>query len=59
MEISLAPGGDAESQGQVVRGGGQLPGVRCVGQGRAAGKPSQAPSCFLPDMLVVAAGVNI
>ena len=55
MDISLAPGGAAEPQGQVVQGGGQLPSVRGVGQGRAAGKPGQAPGCFLPDMLVVAA----
>ena len=45
----------AEPQGQVVQGGGQLPSVRGVGQGWAAGKPGQAPGCFLPDMLVVAA----
>ena len=37
------------------KGGGQLPGDRGVGQGRAAGKPGQAPGCLLPDMLVVAA----
>ena len=55
MDISLAPGGAAEPQGQVVQGGGQLPSVRGVGQGRAAGKPGQAHGCFLPDMLVVAA----
>ena len=55
MKISLAPGGAAEPQGQVVRDGGQLPSVRGVGQGWAAGKPGQAPGCFLPDMLVVAA----
>ena len=55
MDISSAPGGAAEPQGQVVQGGGQLPGVRGVGQGRAAGKPGQAPACWLPDMLVVAA----
>ena len=42
MEIFLAPGGAAEPQGQIVQGGGQLPGVG-VGQGRAAGKPGQAP----------------
>ena len=56
MDISLAAGGDAEPQGQVVQGGGQLPGGG-VGQGRAAGKPGQdtSTSCFLPDMLVVAA----
>ena len=54
MDISLAPRGAAEPQGQVVQGGGQLPGDRGVGQGRAAGKPGQAPGCFLPDMLVVA-----
>ena len=35
--------------------GGQLPSDRGVGQGRAAGKPGQAPACWLPDMLVVAA----
>ena len=51
MDISLAPGGAAEPQGHVVQGGGQLPSVRGVGQGRAAGKPG----CFLPDMLVVVA----
>ena len=53
MDISLAPGGAAEPQGHVVQGGGQLPSGRGVGQGRAAGKPGQAPVCFLPDMLVV------
>ena len=55
MDISAAPGGAAEPQGQVVQGGGQLSSVRGVGQGRVAGKPGQAPGCFLPDMLVVAA----
>jgi hypothetical protein len=55
MEFSLAPGGAAEPQGHVVKGGCQLPGVRGVGQGGAAGKPCQAPDCFFPDMLVVAA----
>ena len=55
MHISAAPGGAAEPQGQVVQGGGQLPSDRGVGQGRAAGKPGQAPACWLPDMLVVAA----
>ena len=55
MDISAAQGGAAESQGQVVRGGGQLPSNRGVGQGRAAGKPGQAPACWLPDILVVAA----
>ena len=55
MDISPAPGGAAEPHGQVVQGDGQLPGVRGVGQGRAAGKPGQAPGCFLPDMLVEAA----
>ena len=55
MDISPAPGGAAEPQGQVVQGGGQLPSVRGVGQGRAAVKPGQAPGCFLPDMLEVAA----
>ena len=42
MDISLAPGGAAEPQGHVVQGGGQLHSVRCVRQGRAAGKPGQA-----------------
>ena len=55
MDISPAPGGAAEPQGQVVQGGGQLPSVRGVGQGWAAGKPGQAPGCFLPDMLELAA----
>ena len=54
MYIFPEPGGAAEPQGQ-VQGGGQLPSVRGVGQGLAAGKPGQAPGCFLPDMLVVAA----
>ena len=54
MNICPAPGA-AEPQGQVVQGGGQLPSVRGVGQGRAAGKPGQVPGCFLPDMLEVAA----
>ena len=39
MDVSLASRGAAEPQGQVVQGGGQLPGVPGVGQGRAAGKP--------------------
>ena len=47
MDISPEPGG-------VVQGGGQLPSVRGVGQGRAPGKPGQAHCCFVPDMLVVA-----
>ena len=55
MDISPAPGGAAEPQGQVIQRGGQLPSVRGVGQGQAAGKPGQSPGCFLPDMLVVAA----
>ena len=55
MDISFAPGGAAEPQGQVVQGGGQLLSDRGVGQGRAAGKPGQAQACWLPDMLVVAA----
>ena len=55
MDIYLAPRGATEPQGQVVQGGGQLPGDIGVGQGRAAGKPSQASGCFVPDMLVVAA----
>ena len=50
MDISLEPGGAAEPQGQVVQGGGQLPSVGGVGQGRAVSKPGQAPGCFLPDM---------
>ena len=47
MDISPTSGGAAEPQGQVVQAGGQLPGVRGVGQGRAAGNPGQAPGCFL------------
>ena len=39
MDISLVPRGAAEPQGQVVQGGGQLPGDRGVGQGWATGKP--------------------
>ena len=54
MDISPAPGGATEPQGQVVQGGGQLSSVRGVGQGWAAGKPGQAPGCFLPDTLEVA-----
>ena len=55
MDVSPAPRGTAEPQGQVVQGGGQQPGVRGVGQALTAGKPGQAPGCFLPDKLVVAA----
>ena len=55
MGISAAPGGTAEPQGQVVKGAGQLPSDRGVGQGQTAGKPGQAPASWLPDMLVVAA----
>ena len=55
MDISAAPGGAAEPQGQVVQGGGQLPSDWGVGQGWAAAKPGQAPACWLPHMLVVAA----
>ena len=50
----MAAGGAAEPQGQVVKGGSQLPSDRGVGQGRAAGKAGQASACWLPDMLVVA-----
>ena len=50
MDISAAPGGAAEPKGQFVQGGS-----KGVGQGRATGKPGQAPACWLPDMLVVAA----
>ena len=48
LDISLAPRGAAEPQGQVVQGGGQLPGDRGVVQGRAAGKPGPltAASCL-------------
>ena len=56
MDISPSTGGAGEPQGQVVQGDGQLLGVRGVGQGRAAGRPGEVPGCFLPDMLVVAAG---
>ena len=45
MDISVAPGGAAEPQGQVVQGGGHLPSDRSVGKGQAAGKPGQAPAC--------------
>ena len=55
VQLSAAPGGAAEPQRQVVQGGGQLPSDMGVGQGRAASKPGQAPACWLPDMLVVAA----
>ena len=55
MYISPATGVAAEPQGQVAHGGGQLPRVRGVVQGQAASKPGQAPGCFLPDMLEVAA----
>ena len=55
MDISPSPGGAAEPQGQVVQGGTQIPSVRGLEQGRASGKPGQAPGCVLPGMLVVAA----
>ena len=56
MNISPAPVGAPEPQGQVVQGGGQLPSVWGVGQqGWEAGKPGQDAACFLPDMLEVAA----
>ena len=55
MDISPAPRGAAEPQGQVVQGGSQIPSVRGLEQGRASGKPGQAPGCVLPGMLVVAA----
>ena len=55
MDISPAPRGAAEPQGQVVQGGTQIPSVRGLEQGRASGKPGQAPGCVLPGMLVVAA----
>ena len=47
-DIFLAPRGAAEPQWQVVQGGGQLPGDRGVGQGRAAGKHGPlTAACFL------------
>ena len=55
MDISTVPGGAAEHQGQVIQVCNQLPSDTGVGQGRAAGKPVQAPACWLPDMLAVAA----
>ena len=55
MDISPAPQSAAEPQGQVVQGGSQLPSVRGLEQGRASGKPGQAPGCVLPVMVVVAA----
>ena len=55
LDISQAPEGASEPQGQVFQGDGQLHSVRGVGQGQAAGKPGQAPGCFLPDMIGVAA----
>ena len=55
MDISLATRDAAEPQGQDVLGGGQLPSVRGVGQGRAAGKPGPSHGRLLPDMIVVAA----
>ena len=57
MDISLAPRGGAEPQGQVVQSRvvANYPLLRGVGQGRAASKPGQAAGCFLLDMLVVAA----
>ena len=36
-------GGQAGQQAAPVQGGGQQPGVRGVGKGRAAGGPGQAP----------------
>ena len=48
MDFSLAPRGAAEPQGEVVQGGGQLPGDGVVGQGREAGKPGPlAAACCL------------
>ena len=49
MDISLAPRGAAEPQGQVVQRGGQLPGDRGVGQGQAACKsgPLTAAYCLI------------
>ena len=48
MYISVAPRGGAEPQGQVVQGGGQLPGDRGVGQGRAAARPGPlTAACYL------------
>ena len=55
MDISAMQGVAAKHQWQVVQGGCQLHSDKGVGQGRAAGKPGQAPACWLPDMLVVAA----
>ena len=48
MDISLAPRGATEPEGQVVQGGGQLTGDEGIGQGRAAGKPgSLMAACCL------------
>ena len=46
MDISLVPRGAAEPQGQVVQGGGQLPGDIGVEQGRAAGKPGPLTAAY-------------
>ena len=53
MDISLAPGGAAEPQGQVFQGGGQIPGELYDKAG--SWQAGQAPGCLLSDMLVVAA----
>ena len=57
MDISLELRGAAEPQGQVVKGGGQLPGERGVGQGRAAGKPGPltAACCLTQGQIFVRA----
>ena len=52
MDISVGTGGAAEPQGLIVQGGGQLPSDRGVGQGLAAGKPGQAPVCWLPASVI-------
>ena len=61
MDISQAPRGAAEPQGQVVQGGCQLPGDRGVGQGRAAGNPGPYGSivCVLSFVGFSVLGVSL
>ena len=55
MDTSLAPRGAAEPQGQVVQGGGQLPGDKSCRARTGSWQAWPVHGCLLHDMLVVAA----
>ena len=46
MDVSAAPGGVAEPQGQIVQGGDQLPSDKVVGHTEAVARATTAIGCY-------------